>query len=224
MLQNVFLRFLLSLNSLTFDKSIALHLQRFRYHSLTLVFTSYSYETVASILGPPSSITSKVDGQDVAMSSMDSRDLASTPSVEFFSHLVERDACEQEQQEGHCKIRFSKDFIANPVSAEPCMQGLKEDGTQSQPPGCHSRSSLMASSGRKLSALEETDVSKISPKELSGNGATPAHCREKEQSIKGKLTGPTSVNNKNVLASHPITAAEDKIRAASPFLEVDNVR
>lgn len=159
----------------------------------------------------------------MAVSSVDSRGLASTPSVEFFSHLVERNACEQEQ-EGHCKISFSKGLIANPVSAEPHVQELKEDGTQSQPPGCQSRSSLMASSVRKLSSLQETDVSKISHKELSGNGATLAHCREKEQSVKGKLTGPTSVNNKSVLVRHPITAAEDNIRAVSPFLEVDNMR
>lgn len=160
----------------------------------------------------------------MAMSSMESRDFeASTPSVEFFSHLVERNACEQEQ-EGHCEISFSKDLIANPVSAELYMQGLKEDGTQSQPPGCHSRSPLMASGGRKLSSLEETEVSKVSHKELSGNGATLGQCREKEQSIKGKLTGPTLVNNNTVLVRPPITAAEDKIRAVSPFLEVDNMR
>lgn len=148
---------------------------------------------------------------------------ALTPSSDFFPHLVEKNACEHEQ-EGHCKTSFSKDLTANPVSAEPHVQELKEDGTRSQPPGCHSRTSLMGSSFRKLSSLEETVTSKISPTEPSGNGATLAQCRSKGQPIKGQLTGPTSVNSTNLLVSRPITAAEEEVRAVSPSLEPDDTR
>lgn len=153
-------------------------------------------------------------------SSMDSRDLASTPSVELFSHLVEKNACEHEQ-EGHCNISFSKDLIANSVSAETYMLELEEDGTQTVSDCCR-RSSLMGE--KELSSLKETDVSKISRKELSDNGATLGHCCDKEKSLKGQLSGPMSVNDKKLLVRHPITVAEDKVSAVSPFLELDNMR
>lgn len=154
---------------------------------------------------------------------MDPSHSALTPSSDFFPHLVEKNACEQ-KQEGHCQTRFSKDLPANPVSAEPYMQESKGDGPRSQPPECHSRTSLMGSSFRKLSSLEETVASKISPTEPRGNGATLPQCRSKGQPIKGQLTGPASVNSTNLLASLPITAAEEEVRAVSPSLELDDTR
>lgn len=152
----------------------------------------------------------------MAMSSEDSRDLALAPSIEFFPQLVENSTCEQ-QLEGHCKISFSKDVISNPDSAEPYTQEVKE----AQSPDCHgTRGSLMDSSLKKLSSLEEINVSEI----RNDNGTTLAHCHEKEQSVTGQLIGPTSVNTEDVSVRHPMTAAEDRIRTGSPFLERDSVR
>lgn len=135
-----------------------------------------------------------MDHQDKIMSSEDSRDLALSPSVEFFPQLMENSACEQ-QQESHCAISFLKDIISNPVSAE--------DGTQAQSSDCHrSRGSLIGSSMKKLSSLEEI------------------RSHEKEPSVTGQLIGPASVNIGDAL----VTAAEDGIRAVSPFLEVETMR
>lgn len=155
----------------------------------------------------------------MAMSSEDSRDLALTPSVEFFPELMENSTCEQ-QQEGHCKISFSKDIISNPVSAEPYAQELKEDGSQAQSSDCHrSRGSLIGSSMKTLASLEEISVS-----EIRSDDGTLAHCHEKEQSVTDQLVGPASVKTEGALVRHPMTAVEDRIRPVSPFLELHNMR
>lgn len=156
----------------------------------------------------------------MAMSSEDSRDLTLTSSVEFFPQLVENSTCEQ-QQEGHCKISFSRDIISNPVSTERYTQESKDDGTQAQSPDCHRiKGYLMSSSMEKLFSLEKISVSEI----RSDNGTTLAQCHEREQSVTGQLIASASVNTEDILVRHNVAAAEDRIRAVSPFVELDNIR
>lgn len=181
----------------------------FRYHLITLVFTSCSYETVASILGPSGSIVSKVDHQH--MDSMDSKDSTLTPSNELPSHLVDNTACEQEQ-ESHSGKSFTKHFIEYPMSAEPHMQDFVDGGTQSPSPASDRNRFLVCKSRKKCPPLTETDIteiSKISDEELSDKGAALGQCPEKERSLTGQDSGQTSVNIKNVLVRHQTGTVED---------------
>lgn len=79
----------------------------------------------------------------------------------------------------------------------------------------------MSLSIEKRSLLKETDVdqSQVSDKEPCDNGVTLAYCCERKQSIPGQLTGPTMVNTESLSVGHPVTAAEDEIRAVSLFLD-----
>lgn len=188
----------------------------FRYHLLTLVFTSHSYETVASILGPSGSIVSKVDHQH--MDSMDSKDSTLTPSDEFPSHLVDNTAGEQEQA-SQCGKSFTKHFIEYPMSAEPYMQDFVDGGTQSPSPASDSNRFLVCASIKKCPPVTETDIteiSKISDEELSDKGATLGQCPEKERSLTGQDSGQTAVNIKNVLVRHQTGTVEDSRTFSEP--------
>lgn len=188
----------------------------FRYHLLTSVFTSHSYETVASILGPSGSIVSKEDWQH--MDSMDSKDSTLTPSDEFLSHLVDNTAGEQ-KQESQCRKSLTKHFIEYPMSAEPYMQDFVDGGTQSPSPASDNNRFLVCASIKKCPLLTQTDiteVSNISDEELSDKGATLGQCPEKEQSLTGQDSGQTSVNIKNVLVRHQTGRVEDSRTFSEP--------
>lgn len=178
----------------------------FRYHLLTLVFTSHSYETVASILGPSGSIVSKVDHQH-----MDPMDSTLTPSDEFASHLLDNTTGEKEQ-ESQCGKSFTKHFIEYPMSAEPHMHDSVEGGTQSPSPASDSSRFLVCASIKKCPPLTETDIteiSKTSDEELSDKVAMLGQCPEKERSLTGQDSGQTPVNLKSMLVRHQTGTLEE---------------
>lgn len=197
--------------------SRSLFLHDSSYHSLTLVSMFHSYETVASILGPSSTILADVDHQPKAVSFMDLKDKTLTPSDEFFPHFVENAGTTQ-KLEGQ-----SEDVSTEPVeyesvsSAEPYMLDLVGDQRDSD------GGLLDCTSMKKWPPLTETDIAEISNEngeEVEGREATSEQWHKKESLLTGQDCVETSVNTESWLARHP-TKTEGEIKTFPTSSQLD---
>lgn len=194
------------------------------YHSLTLVSMSHSYETVASILGPSSSILAKVDHQPKAVSSTDLKDETLTPSDEFFPHFVDNTTTIQ-KLEAQCEEIPTKHIIEYPTSAKPYMQDLVGRRTSSPSPATNSDDGfLVCASMKKWPPLTEADITEISNdngEEVEEQEATLDQWHKKERSLTGQDSVQTSVNIESLLARHQTETGQDEVRAVPTSSQLD---
>lgn len=182
---------------------------------------SHSYETVASILGPSSSILAKVDNQPMAVSSMDLKDKTLTHSDDFFPQFMDNTTPIQ-KLEGQFEDIHTKHIIEYPTSAEPYMWDLVGGRTASPSPTTDSDDGfLVCTSMKKWPPLTEADITEISKdngEEVETQEATLDQWHKKEISLTGQ---DSSVDIESLLARHQTATGKDKVRALSTSSQLD---
>lgn len=166
----------------------------------------HSYETVASILGPSSTILTDVDHQPKAVSFMDLKDKTLTPSDEFFPHFVENTGTTQ-KLEGQSKEVSTKHVEYESVSsAEPYMLDLVDDQTVPLEPAIDSDDGLLdCTSMKKWPPLTEEDINEISNEtgeEVEEKETTSEQWHKKERLLTRQDYVETSVKTESLLARH----------------------
>lgn len=193
-----------------------------RFHSLTLVSMSHSYETVASILGPSSSTLPEVDHQPKPVSSVDLKDKTLIPSDEGFSPFAVNTTPIQ-KIEGQSEDIQTK--IEYPTNAEPYMLGLVGDGSTSPSPTTDSDDGFLVCASMKkwppLTAADITEISKENSEQAKEQEASLDQWHTKERSLTGQDSVQTSVNIESVLAKHQTETEQDELRTVSTSSQPD---
>lgn len=191
----------------------ALFLHGSRYHSLTLVSMSHSYETVASILGQSSSGLAKADNQPMAVSSMDLTDKTLTHSDDFFLQLMDNTTPIQ-KLEGQFEDIHIKHITEYPTSIEPYMWDLAGGRTATPSPTTDSDDGfLVCTSMKKWPPLNEADISEISKDK--GEEVEEQEVTLHQDSVQ------TTVDNESLLARHQTETGQDKVRALPTSSQLD---
>ncbi|CAJ1086494.1 uncharacterized protein ehbp1l1a isoform X1 [Xyrichtys novacula] len=118
------------------------------------------YETVASILGPSTSIVAKVDNQ--AVPAVDLKDEMQTPSDEFPPPCTDNPPTSSPKEETESEFE-GVHITEYPTSVEPYMLDLTGDRSASPSPSSNSDDGyLVCTSMKKWPPLTEADITEIS--------------------------------------------------------------
>lgn len=166
----------------------------------------HSYEKVASILGPSSTILADVDHQSKAVSFMDLKDKTLTPSDELFPHFVENNGTTQKLEGQSEEVSSKHDEYESVSTAEPYMWDLVGDQTVSLAPAADSDDGLSdCTSMKKWPPLTEADITEISNENVEEGErkeTTLEQCHKQESLLTGQDCVETSVNTERLLARH----------------------
>lgn len=194
-----------------------------RFHSLTVVSMSHSYETVASILGPSSSTLAEVDHQPKAVSTMDLKDKSLALLDEFFPHFVDNTTSIQTIERQFEDIHPTHDN-EYPTSAEPYMLDLHTCGQSASPTSDSDDMFLDCANMKKWPPLTEADITEIS-KDDSGQVEEQEtafdQLHTKERSFTGQDSVQTSVYNESLFARQQSETEQDEVRTISSSSQLD---
>lgn len=179
---------------------------------------SHSYETVASILGPSTSMIAKADTQPTAVSSPDLKDEAETPSDEFLPSCTDDTFLKEETE-----TQFEDTHVAGyPASAEPYMLDLVSDRSASpSPPPNNDEGIMVCANMKKWPPLTEADISEISKDDGERVEEQEADVEMKEDLFKEQESVWESGDAENVLAELQTEAEQGEVQTITVPLQLD---